>query len=187
MSLILIIDGYNVVAPVAAPGRLSATGQSSDRRWLENERKRLLQRLRDNLQSTVLSRVCVVFDARHRPPGAVDRYDYHGIDVRFAIEYPEADDLIEDLIAKHSSPKQLAVVSSDHRLQEAARRRGATPLDSQPWMDKLLDGKAWLPVSVERAKSPANLESQSGKPTEKVTDDEVKQWMEEFGFDENES
>jgi hypothetical protein len=38
------------------------------------------------------------------------------------------------LIRKHSSPRALTVVSSDHRLHRAARRRRATPIDSDRWV-----------------------------------------------------
>ncbi len=53
------------------------------------------------------------------------------------------------LIASHSAPKKLAVVSSDRRVQAAARRRGSLALDSQQWLDDLLDGKVRL--AVDRA------------------------------------
>jgi len=57
--------------------------------------------------------------------------------VRFARGYPSADDLIEELIVADHVPRQLVVVSSDHRLHKAARRRRATALDSDAWMVEL--------------------------------------------------
>src|SRR5262249_28745206 len=67
--------------------------------------------------------VTVVFDAAAAPPDVVDDQEYQGIHVRFAVHQEQADDLIESLIRESSAPKQLAVVSDDHRIQKAAQRR----------------------------------------------------------------
>ncbi len=190
MSLLLLIDGYNVIAPVAAPGRAGASGNS---RWLEAERKRLLRRLIEHLPESVRTRTCVVFDARSPPPGAESQMNIGGIEIRFAVDEPEADDLIEKLIIEHSAPKQLAVVSSDHRLKEAARRRGAVSLDSDHWLDELLEGRVTLATGIEiLEESQENREGQGGcdslekKPTTPMTDTEVEHWLREFGFDPRE-
>lgn len=138
MSPVLLIDGYNVIAPVAAPGR----GITTD--WLAAERHRLLQRLIDHLAPTVRERTCVVFDAKNAPRDQPDRYNHHGIDVRFAVDFPEADDLLEKIISEHPSPKILTVVSSDHRIQTAGRRRRTGVYDSDEWLDRLLEGRVLL-------------------------------------------
>jgi len=66
--------------------------------------------------------VTVVFDASRAPPGAVEQEDYGGIHIRYALDR-EADEVIETLIQREATPRQLTVVSDDHRLQQAARRR----------------------------------------------------------------
>ena len=174
MSLLLLIDGYNVVAPVAPPGR------ASNPTWLQRERNLLLQRLAKHLGEKLRRRTCVVFDAANPPRDRPSEFDFEGIDVRFAVGYPEADDLLESIIANHSAPKTLAVVSSDHRVQAAARRRGSKPYDSQPWLDDLIDGRIGL------AASPASGAGQGSEPTrdkpEAVNDNDVQQWMDEFGL-----
>jgi hypothetical protein len=58
--------------------------------------------------------------------------------VLFAVDYDDADALLEELIARHSAPRKLTVVSSDRRLQRAARRRKARVMDSQAWYEELL-------------------------------------------------
>ena len=98
MSLLLLIDGYNVVAPVAPPSR------NVDPMWLERERRQLIHRLVKHLGAEVRRRTCVVFDAANPPPNRLSRFQMEGIDVRFAVGYPEADDLLEELIAAHSAP-----------------------------------------------------------------------------------
>ena len=179
MTLRILIDGYNVIAPVAAPVR----APSAD--WLERERRLLLTRLVQHLPESLRSGCCVVFDAAHPPPNVSDRFDYDGVQVRFAVGYDEADDLLEELIAQHSAPKQLAVISSDHRVQAAARHRGATVFDSQPWLDDLLDDRIGLAPSRSDRKSQGAVENQSDKPSEAVDPEQLREWMQEFGFEDS--
>jgi uncharacterized protein len=145
VSLLLLIDGYNVVAPVASPGR------RPDPNWLQRERMSLLDRLVAHLDEQTLQRTCVVFDAANPPADRPHQFSFHGMEIEFAVDYPEADDLLEELIASHSAPKTLAVVSSDHRVQAAAKRRGAACFESQSWLDDLLDGNVGLAVQQDRA------------------------------------
>ena len=174
MSLLLLIDGYNVVAPVAAPGRVP------DPTWLQRERNLLLQRLVQHLSGDVRLRSCVVFDAANPPRDRPSEFVVDGISVRFAVDYPEADDLLEQIIAAHSAPKSLAVVSSDHRVQAAAKRRGCKPFDSQPWLDDLLRGRVNLAVPSDGGAG-QGTEPTSDKP-ETIDDDDVQQWMDDFGY-----
>lgn len=199
MSMWLLIDGYNVVAPVAAPGRIP------DPNWLHRERMRLLDRLADHIDPNTRRRTCVVFDAANPPPGRPSRFEHASIDVRFAVDHAEADDLIEELIAAHSAPKRLTVVSSDRRIRDAASRRGATPWEAQPWLDELLDGRLRLGAKIRRASRGRSGErtgkvggaAQGGagqggeaggtghdaKPDLDLTPEELQDWMKTFGFD----
>src|SRR6056297_1890983 len=124
MSMVLLIVGYNVIAPVAAPARGGVP------HWLELERRQLIERLAKHLPKHIAARTCVVFDAKQSPKDQPAEFRHSGITVRFAVDYPEADDLLEELIRRHSTPKGLTVVSSDHRVQAAARRRRAGCFDA---------------------------------------------------------
>ena len=176
MSLLLLIDGYNVVAPVAPPS------QGADDRWLQRERMLLVNRLAKHLDDELRKRTCVVFDAANPPRDRPHQFQIQGIDVRFAVDYPEADDLIEELIAAHHAPKTLAVVSSDQRIQTAARRRDCSTFESQDWLDDLLDGKLGLAVKRPSGAGQGSGEQRSDKPTQRLDDDDVDDWMREFGF-----
>jgi hypothetical protein len=65
----------------------------------------------------------------------------------------------------------LTVVSSDHRVQRAARRRRATAVDSEVWFDGL--GRKRLPRKKANRDVPA-------KPIGKLTDADIKMWLEAF-------
>jgi hypothetical protein len=54
--------------------------------------------------------------------------------ILFSPRKGSADDVLEELIEAEADPRNLIVVSSDHRIQRAARRRKATYLDSQDWL-----------------------------------------------------
>jgi predicted RNA-binding protein with PIN domain len=75
----------------------------------------------------------VVFDAIAAPPGLPREIEHHGLAVRFARRGGTADELLDELIAAEPDPRNLQVVSSDHRVQRAARQRGAQYADSEAW------------------------------------------------------
>ena len=176
MSLLLLIDGYNVIAPVAPPGRVV------DSSWLQRERMQLVGRLAKHLDSGIRTRTCVVFDAANPPKDRPSQFEIDGIEVRFSVGYPAADDLLEELIAGHSSPKQLAVVSSDHRVQTAARRRRCAVFESQDWLDALLDGNVRTAPWRRRGAGQGRGDDRGEDDEPTVRDDDVSQWLREFGF-----
>ena len=74
------------------------------------------------------------------------------------------------------------VVSSDHRLQTAASRRGASFYDAQPWLDDLLDGETRLAMNPTNRAGQGSGENE--KPSGGLSDKKVSDWMKEFGVDE---
>ena len=123
----ILIDGYNLLH---ASGVFGNAGRTS----LESSREALLDWLGEVLSDAQRQRTTIVFDAREAPPGLPSSAKKHGLQIHFAPRGSEADDLLEELICSHSSPRALTVVSSDHRLHRAARRRRATPIDSDKWV-----------------------------------------------------
>jgi hypothetical protein len=122
----------------------------------------------------------VVFDAADAPRDVPDQYQVDGILVRFARGYPEADDLLEELIQSHPSPKQLRVISSDHRIMTAARQRNAVAWDSQIWLDALIENR------LDLGQTPASGSTTDEKPaSQPMEQSELKQWLQEFGFDDD--
>ena len=176
LSLLLLIDGYNVLAPVAEPNR------DPDGRWLQRERMNLIRRLVDHLTDLQRKNTCVVFDAAKPPEGRPSSFLVEGVSVCFAVEHPEADDLLEEMIASNSAPRNLMVVSSDHRVQAAAKRRGCGFRDSQAWLDDLLDGKVALACKSNQPTGQGRAVEEAEKPNRVVSEEQVEGWLKEFGF-----
>ena len=130
MPAAYLIDGYNLLFA------MGVQHQHMGPRGLEKARLRLLGLLH-GAHGEESSAVTVVFDAAHPPPGAPAEQDYQGLHVQFAVGQPSADDLIEQLIGQAAVPKQLTVVSDDHRLQQAGRRRHCTVQGCQDYLDAL--------------------------------------------------
>jgi uncharacterized protein len=111
-----VIDGYNLLHAMGLlRGRVGPKGLVKARLGLLG----LLRAVYGDDSTTVT----VVFDAAHAPADATEEEEYQGIHVRFAVRQEQADDLIERLIRLDSAPRQLTVVSDDHRIQRAAQRR----------------------------------------------------------------
>jgi uncharacterized protein len=127
-----LIDGYNLLHAMGVlHGRVGPNG-------LQKARLALLGLLH-GAYGDESSRVTVIFDAAHAPPGAPSEEDFEGIQVRFAVHEKEADELIESLIRHHPAPRQLTVVSDDHRIQQAALRRNCRVLgcaDYLEWLER---------------------------------------------------
>ena len=176
----LIIDAYNLIfqCGLEGPQRTPAS--------ITRSRTRLIQLLARLLPAEQCTNTTVVFDAKRIPlkETQIDSRK-HGIRVLFAVGYESADEMIEELVAAHSHPKDLLVISSDHRIQNAATRRKAKAIDSDVWLDQIESRPQRNQAS---AKSNANDPTQQQTPTKPVTS-EIKShdWAAEFGIDDNQA
>ncbi len=127
----LLIDGYNLLHVTAFFGE--GRGQGT----FQHAREALLRFLAASLTENERTNTTVVFDAAGAPPGLPSSIRVEDISVRYAAGYPDADSLIEELIQSENAPRSLLVVSSDHRIQRAARRRRAKAIDSDRWYSEL--------------------------------------------------
>ena len=159
--MLYLIDGYNLLHAMGVlHGQVGPTG-------LEKARLTLLGRLHGALGEAA-AQVTVVFDAAHAPHGVAEEQSYHGIQVLFAVQQEQADDLIEDLIRRHSVPRRLTVVSDDHRIQLAARRRHCTVMKCADFLDEVERQRH------DRPQPPAPI-----KP-ETISEDEAAEWLRTF-------
>ena len=162
MPIAFLIDGYNLLHAVGLAPRMAGPG------GLQWARRRLLELLTAGFPADA-GEVVIVFDAHRAPRRGKAEFDYAGLHIRFAVGEPEADDLIEHLIAEHPTPKTLTVVSNDHRLQTAARRKAA---------------RAWtcddLPDHFEALKRQGPAAPPADEKQDKITRAEMEGWVAEF-------
>jgi predicted RNA-binding protein with PIN domain len=163
-----LIDGYNLMH---AAGLARPTYGPGD---LERCRQRLLVLLAGSLGEQQRRRTTVVFDAKEAVGERMREFTVRDMRVLFTDPGHEADELIESLLAVHSSPKRLLVVSSDHRLHKAARRRRAKVQDSDQFLDH-------LERQLDRALQRAHDRDDRGKPDGPLSPAEVEQWLKVFG------
>jgi uncharacterized protein len=164
----LLIDGYNLVHVAGILGRGVGPGS------LQRSRLALLNFLAESLDPGELPHTTVVFDSHDAPWGLPRQVEHRGITVRFATQYEEADDLIEELIRADSAPRRLVVVSSDHRLQRAARRRRAKAVDSDVWYAELVRARR----QRQEASSDAPVRPAPAVP---LLEEDVNYWLRQFG------
>ena len=143
---------------------------------------KLIRRLVDHLTDLQRVNTCVVFDATKPPKGRPSSFLVEGVSVCFATEHAEADDLLEEMIASHTAPRNLMVVSSDHRVQAAAKRRGCGFCDSHTWLDDLLDGKVASACKSNQQAEQGRAGDGAEKPNRVVSEEQVDAWLKEFGF-----
>ncbi|MDP1795855.1 MAG: NYN domain-containing protein [Planctomycetaceae bacterium] len=165
----IIIDGYNLLHAAGLARVRYAPGD------LERQRRRLLAMLAEKLTPAEKLRCTVVFDAQDAPFNDSRESRVHDVAVVFAPQGGDADTVIEDLLDHHPAAKQVLMISGDHRLHKAARRRGATPMDSEPFWEQLRQSpdqrQAITPPSPVVA---PKIRAAATKP-------DVAAWMKEFG------
>jgi len=166
-SPLFLIDGYNLwwasedIGPDNEVGTLEAARQS------------LIQWLLDTLTTELAKKTVVVYDAKNPPANRTNLFNYQGLLVHFAVGYPDADTLMESYIDVHTAPRNLTVVSSDHRVQRAAKRRRAQAIDSNVWYQR---------INHEMKAKRVAQKTDRSKPNQKLEEFEVNAWLQNFGL-----
>ncbi|MBX3434995.1 MAG: NYN domain-containing protein [Pirellulales bacterium] len=166
----LLIDGYNLLHAAGIFGR--GKGGAS----LHRSREAMLRFLAATIDDAERPRTTVVFDASDAPPGLPRRTTHAEMTVHYASDYRDADELIEQLIALDDAPRSLVVVSSDRRIQRAARRRRCSSIDSDQWYAMQVRRR------LHAGRSAPDVLKRVGEPTEA----EVAYWVRRFAADLNE-
>jgi hypothetical protein len=168
----LLIDGYNLLNAIGITGSdEGAVGRAGRTSSLHRSRVALLNFLAESLGAEEIPHATVVFDAAGAPPGLPRELAHRGLKVRFAPRTSDADSLLEDLIRQDASPRRLTVVSSDHRVQRAAKRRRARAVDSDVWYAEILRHRQ---TAAPRPVPPAS-------PKFPLDQEEVDLWLSQFG------
>lgn len=161
----LLIDGYNLLHVT------NIFGEGNAGTALRRARQGLLDFLAASLNEKQRRETTIVFDAAGAPPGLPRSLLHDGISILFARNPSDADAMIEDFLESHAAPRSLVVVSSDHRVQRAARHRGASFVDSELWYRELLAARR------ETSAAAADVPS---KPAGELTSDQVAYWLDKF-------
>ena len=155
----ILIDGYNLLHGTDLFGRGAAAGT------LESSREALIQFVIAALEPGELAQTTIIFDSKEAPPGLPRVFHREGLTIRYASEYADADALLEELIQGDTSPRKLLVVSSDHQVQRAARRRKAMFVESRQWYVEMR----------QRAPTAAKKRSEA-RPVEVLSAKELAEW-----------
>lgn len=166
-----LIDGYNFLnaSGIDTLGRIPSGGTP-----LERNRLAMLDFLLEHLTPEEVAETVVVFDGHYSFWSGAEQFTYHGLTVRFAARYPDADSLLEEMIREHTSPKRLTVISSDHRIQRAAHRRRAKFVDSEAWYRELC-ARHDRPV-----KTTQQTQAASDKEHVEISPEDLKFWLQKF-------
>jgi predicted RNA-binding protein with PIN domain len=154
---VLLVDAYNVLhvpMPPALAG-LDEAGLCT-----------AIARSRFAGQSAV-----VVCDGRPKPLGA-EASPVESVQLLYSGVSRKADHVIMDMVARHSAPRRVLVVTNDREIRAAARRRRARLMHSEDFITRLASSLGQRAPAAGRAKpSPDDLD-----------DDAVQRWIEEFGL-----
>lgn len=162
-----LIDGYNLLH---ALGRLTPR---SSRDALEGARKWLFGQLRSVARPP--TRVTVVFDAQNRSRAAPAQELAWGVCFLYS-QGESADDLIETLIEAESNPRDLLVVSDDHRVRRAARHGHCQDIGCLDYYERFCQER---PALEQTSGEPP---PEDGKP-DGLSAEELEHWLEVFGPD----
>jgi predicted RNA-binding protein with PIN domain len=160
----LLIDGYNLMHVTDIVGT-----PSSSETALHASRRALLNFLASSIDAKRRAETTIVFDAAGAPPGLPDTLTHESITICFARNFTDADEMLEHLIEEHPSPKTLEVVSGDHRVQRAARRRGASYVDSEQWF-----------ADLRTARRNASAADNAIAKPDVISREHVQYWLDEF-------
>jgi predicted RNA-binding protein with PIN domain len=160
----LLIDGYNLLH---VTGIFGAAGAGTE---LHRSRLALLDFLAASISDRDRSQTTIVFDATGAPPGLPNSATHEGMFVYFARRHANADEMIERLLDECQAPKSLTVVSSDHRIQRAARQHGASYIDSDKWFAEL---------QAARRERDLKIGDSLAKP-DGQSPEEISYWVDEF-------
>jgi predicted RNA-binding protein with PIN domain len=129
-GVVLVVDGYNV----------------SHACWptlaIAEQRRRLVDALRE-LAARTGADVEVVFDGGEHgepaPPGATRE----PVKTRFSPPGTEADDVILEMVERYPPRRPVVVATSDRRVREGVRRRGANVISAGQLLKVLRRDRGW--------------------------------------------
>jgi predicted RNA-binding protein with PIN domain len=167
----LLVDGYNLLF-----GQGWAQPNQRSHLALQRGRETLVTQLAARTMPEQRSLIWIVFDSLDAPAHLPVSMRLRDMEVFFSREWASADELLQQILVSHSTPKSVVVISSDHSVQRKAIARGATPFDHDQWIEAIEAAFG----SCEPTDSQADSMEQ-GKDRV-VGDKERDEWLKRFGF-----
>jgi len=167
----LLVDGYNLLF-----GQGWAQPGSSSHPGLQRGRETLAQRVAEHVPADRLSSVWIVFDSLDAPSHLPTSIKMRHMEVIFSRDWSSADEMLQQIVVSHSSPRSLVVISSDHAVQRKAIARGARVYDHDRWEEAIEDA-----YGVSKDSSPSQELPEPGKDRT-LSNEERDDWMKRFGF-----
>jgi predicted RNA-binding protein with PIN domain len=167
----LLVDGYNLMF-----GQGWEQSRHRSHPGLQRGRDTLASNLADRIPAELRSSVCIVFDSLDAPahlPCSMRMRDMH---VFFSRQWASADEMLQQILVAHPSPRTVVVISSDHAVQRKASARGAAWFDQDYWPEAIDAAFA----SSRMPDSP--VDSAEGARDRFLSDEERNEWMKRFGF-----
>jgi predicted RNA-binding protein with PIN domain len=168
---ILLIDGYNLMH---AAGMAQHDYKPGD---LLKCRTKLLRYLLGKLSAAEIRNTTIIFDARDPPPDRPAQVVVSGLKVLFANPGGDADVVIQEWLARHSSPTRVTLVSSDRVLQRAARGCRSKFVGSDEFLHDLERRRA----PQGRTGSTRAAHSDDSKPAAHLSASDAAHWLKLFG------
>ena len=128
--MLWLIDGYNLMYAMGA-----ISGKEPGPEAFRRKRRRFLNVLADALGASGPGRQRWSSTPIRPRPTSISSPSFKGLTLIFALGDENADARIEQLIAQHSAPKSLTVVSTDRRIRRAAARRKARAMTAEEFLD----------------------------------------------------
>src|SRR5579863_625426 len=172
---ILLIDGYNLMHAAGMAQHDYKPGE------LLKCRTRLLRFLLGKLTAAEISAATIVFDARDPPPDRPAQVVVSGLKVLFANPGGDADVVIQQWLARHSSPRRVMLVSSDRVLQRAARGCRAKFVGSEEFLEDLERRRTPRGKAASGRVSSGAAHADDSKPASHLSSSHTAYWLKVFG------
>lgn len=102
-----------------------------------------------------------------------------GIDLIYSGPHLTADDLIIRMVDQDSAPRRLTIVTNDRQIQKAVRRRRAKVRSCEALIHDLAG-------HAGHGRGPSSPTESTKPDPGRLTDQQVRQWLKEFGLDSDE-
>jgi len=172
---ILLIDGYNLMHAAGMAQHDYKPGE------LLKCRTKLLRFLLSKLSAAEIRAATIVFDARDPPPDRPAQVVVSGLKVLFANPGGDADVLIMQWLARHSTPRRVTLVSSDRALQRAARGCRAKFVGSDEFLHELESRRTHRNRTEKRGIPSDSAQADDSKPAAHLSASQTAYWLKIFG------